>query len=120
MRPSVEWSKPGLAKKGVFWQSLVAGKGDLLGLVVQEHGVSSRSAALCTHPGARVWLAASTPDGSGLIVLLIAINILLFPQGFCKKRAGFKTLSVFLLSHPLPWKEVVGSPGELVQVLGYP
>lgn len=60
------------------------------------------------------------PPLKGSDFLLIAINILLFPQGFCKKRAGSKTLSVFLLSHSLPWKEVVGSPWELVQVLGYP
>lgn len=45
-----------------------------------------------------------------------------FPQSFCKKRAGFKTLSVFLLSHPSDgeergWEEAAGSPRELVWVV---
>lgn len=55
-----------------------------------ERGVSSRSAAPCAHPGTGVWLATSTLEV--VRFLLTAINILPFPQSFCKKRAGLKNL----------------------------
>lgn len=49
-------------QEGGFQQSWMARRGDLLGFVGRECGLSSRSAALRTYPGARVWLAPSTPD----------------------------------------------------------
>lgn len=81
-----------VGKKVSFWQSLVARRGGLLGSVGRERGVSSRSAAPCAYPGTGVWLVTSTLE---VVRFLIAINILPFPQSFCKKRAGLVSTSSF-------------------------
>lgn len=42
----------------------------------------------------------------------IVINILPFPQSFCKERAGFTSLLVFCLSHPWAGKKQWGALGS--------
>lgn len=110
MRLSVGGSEPGWARRWFLVEFDGQEKGSP-GLSRSGAGLQQECNSSCP-PGSWGLAGSFHLQRHLFVVLLIVINILPFPQSFCKKRAGFTSSLVFCLSHPWAGKRQWGTLGS--------